>query len=62
MPTDFTLAGFLGTIEDIIEFVFGLVGDTVGAIVSNPVLTFAFVLPLAGIGIGIVTRLLNTRM
>lgn len=62
MPQDFAMSAIFTEITSFITQVVSWMGTWLGAIVSNPILTFfVLVLPLFGIGIGVIHRLLRAR-
>lgn len=57
-----TMAEILGNVTTLVTSAISWMTSYLTAITSNPVLTlFVIVLPLVGLGIGIIQRLLSTR-
>jgi hypothetical protein len=56
-----TMAALLTDLGSIVTAVLGYVSNTVSAITSNALLLLCFLIPLCGIGVGIVKRLLTAR-
>lgn len=58
----FTLAGLITQVSALVTGAVGWMGDFVDAITSNTVLTvFCIVLPLVGLGAGLLARLIRVR-
>ena len=62
MPETFTMQTVFTAITDAVTQLIAWMGTWLGAIVGNPLLMFfCIVLPIVGIGIGILKRLLRVR-
>jgi hypothetical protein len=56
-----SMSAILVDLGSIVDTTIGFVGQTVTTITSNKLLLLAFLIPLCGIGVGIVKRLLTAR-
>lgn len=60
--TEVTVAGILEIVSTLVTSSISWMGDFLAAITASPVLTiFCIAVPLVGLGVGILKRLLGTR-
>lgn len=60
--TEVTIANIIETVSTLVTGAIGWMTDFLGAITSSPVLTiFCIAVPLVGLGVGLLGRLLGTR-